>query len=92
MKRVDLVPVEHNRKIGEACEYIEPNITEDCIFYDNGEPVGFYLTKMPEKMCKLAEILPPQNRRQCSQEQREQLKQYHSSEDREDLPFYFRFP
>ena len=56
MKRVDLIPVEHNRKIGESCEYIEPNVTEDCIFYADGEPVGFYLTKMPEKMCKLADL------------------------------------
>jgi hypothetical protein len=56
MKRIDLIPVEHSRKIGEACEYIEPNVTEDCIFYANGEPIGFYLTKMPEKMCKLADL------------------------------------
>lgn len=56
MKRIDLIQVEHNRKIGEACEYIEPNITEDCIFYADGEPIGFYLTKMPEKMCKLADL------------------------------------
>jgi len=56
MKRIDLIKVEHNRKIGEACEYIEPNVTEDCIFYADGEPIGFYLTKMPEKMCKLADL------------------------------------
>ena len=56
MKRVDLIKVEHTRKIGEACEYIEPNVTEDCIFYADGEPIGFYLTKMPEKMCKLADL------------------------------------
>jgi hypothetical protein len=56
MKRIDLIPVEHSRKIGEACEYIEPNVTEDCIFYADGEPIGFYLTKMPEKMCKLADL------------------------------------
>lgn len=56
MKRIDLIPVEHNRKIGEVCEYIEPNVTEDCIFYSDGEPIGFYLTKMPEKMCKLADL------------------------------------
>lgn len=56
MKRIDLIQVEHNRKIGEACEYIEPNVTEDCIFYADGEPIGFYLTKMPEKMCKLADL------------------------------------
>ncbi len=56
MKRIDLTPVEHNRKIGEVCEYIEPNVTEDCIFYVDGEPIGFYLVKMPEKMCRLADL------------------------------------
>ena len=56
MKRIDLIEVKHERKIGKACEYIEPNVTEDCIFYADGEPIGFYLTKMPEKMCKLADL------------------------------------
>ena len=56
MKRIDLVLQKHERKIGETCEYIEPNVTEDCIFYADGEPIGFYLTKMPKKMCKLADL------------------------------------
>ena len=56
MKRIDLIEVQHSRKIGGICEYIEPNITEDCVFYAEGEPIGFYLTKMPEKMCKLADL------------------------------------
>jgi len=56
MKRIDLVQVQHNRKIGDVCEYIEPNVTEDCIFYADGEAIGFYMTKMPEKMCKLADL------------------------------------
>jgi hypothetical protein len=56
MKRIDLIELKHERKIGEACEYIEPNVTEDCIFYADGQPIGFYLTKMPEKMCKLADL------------------------------------
>lgn len=56
MKRVDLIKVEHNVKIGDKCEYIEPNVTEDSIFYADGEAIGFYLTKMPEKMCKLADL------------------------------------
>lgn len=56
MKRVDLIKVDHNVKIGNVCEYIEPNITEDCIFYADGEPIGFYMTKMPDKMCKLANL------------------------------------
>jgi len=56
VKRIDLIEVKHNVKIGQSCEYIEPNVTEDCIFYADGEPIGFYLTKMPEKMCKLADL------------------------------------
>jgi hypothetical protein len=56
MKRVDLIQISHNRKVGETCEYIEPNVTENSIFYVDGEPIGFYLTKMPEKMCKLADL------------------------------------
>ena len=56
MKRIDLIKIEHSRKTGDVCEYIEPNVTEDCIFYADGEAIGFYLTKMPEKMCKLADL------------------------------------
>ena len=56
MKRIDLVKVEHNTKIGQECPYIEPNITEDCIFYEDGEAIGFYIKQMPEKMCKLADL------------------------------------
>jgi hypothetical protein len=56
MKRVDLTQVGHNVKIGDKCEYKEPNVTENSIFYVDGEPIGFYLTKMPEKMCKLADL------------------------------------
>jgi hypothetical protein len=56
MKRLDLIKVEYSHKIGDRCEYIEPNVTEDCIFYSDGEPIGFYLTKMPDKMCKLADL------------------------------------
>lgn len=56
MKRIDLIEVKHNRKIGGVCDYIEPNVTEDSIFYIDGEPIGFYMSKMPEKMCKLADL------------------------------------
>ena len=56
MKRIDLIPVEHNIKIGENCPFIEPNITEDCIFYADGEPIGFYITKMSDRACQLADL------------------------------------
>jgi hypothetical protein len=56
MKRIDLIKIDHDRKIGDNCEYIEPNVIEDSIFYADGEAIGFYLTKMPENMCKLADL------------------------------------
>jgi hypothetical protein len=56
MTRIDLIQVEHNRKIGQECEYIESNVNEDCIFYADGEPIGFYMKQMPEKMRKLADL------------------------------------
>lgn len=56
MKKIDLIQIDHLVKIGDMCQYIEPNVIDDSIFYADGEPVGFYLTKMPEKMCKLADL------------------------------------
>ena len=56
MKRIDLIKVEHETKIGQECPYIEPNILEDCIFYEDGIAVGFYIKQMPERMCKLADL------------------------------------
>lgn len=56
LKKVDLIQVEHNAKIGGVCEHIEPNIKEDCIFYFEGEPIGFFMRQMPEKACKIADL------------------------------------
>lgn len=56
MKRIDLIKVNHDTKIGQECPYIEPNITEDCVLYEDGIPIGFYIKQMPEKMCKLADL------------------------------------
>lgn len=56
MKKINLTQVQHTVKIGYQCEYKDANVTEDCIFYDNGEPIGFYLTKLPERAAKLADL------------------------------------
>ena len=56
MKRIDLIEVEHNRKTGQKFEYIKPNIIDDCIFYADGEPIGFYMSSMPKKMQQLVNI------------------------------------
>jgi hypothetical protein len=56
MKRIDLQQVQHSVKIGDVCPYVEPNITEDSIFYLDGKPIGFYIKKLPEKASKLADL------------------------------------
>jgi len=56
MKRLDLVKVEHNVQIGDICGHIEPNVTEDSIFYDNGIPIGFYIKKISGKLLQYIEI------------------------------------
>jgi hypothetical protein len=56
MKKIELQKVEHNCKIGDTCSYITPNITEDAIFYQDGKPIGFYISKLPERASKLADL------------------------------------
>lgn len=56
MKRIDLNQIQHAVKIGDQCPAFEPNVTQDCIFYADGEPIGFFMRQMPEKMCKLADL------------------------------------
>ena len=59
MKRIDLTQLQHNVKIGDVCDHINPNITEDSIFYYENEPIGFYIKdiyKYSEKLGKLADL------------------------------------
>lgn len=57
MKKIDLKLVtDVDFKLGQKLGYIEPTITEDCLFYSDGQIIGFYLSEMPEKMSKLANI------------------------------------
>jgi hypothetical protein len=59
MKRIDLKQIPHNVKIGDVCGHIEPNVTEDSIFYYEDEPIGFYIKdiyKYSEKLGKLADL------------------------------------
>lgn len=59
MNKIDLIQLEHQTKIGDVCGHIEPNVTEDSIFYADGEPIGFYIkdiSKYSEKASKLAAL------------------------------------
>jgi hypothetical protein len=62
MKRIDLIQVEHNRKIGDICEYIEPNVTEDSLFYSDGELIGFYIRNISKYSKKLSDLIAIANK------------------------------
>jgi hypothetical protein len=56
MKLINLQKVEHEIKVGKKCEYIEPNITEDSLFYLEGKLVGFYISSVEGKFKSYLEI------------------------------------
>ena len=56
MKKIDLTLKKHDAKIGNTCNYIDANIIDDTIFYLDNKAIGFYIKKMPDKMCKLADL------------------------------------
>jgi hypothetical protein len=57
MKRIDLTKVEHNKKVGDICEYIEPNVIEDSLFYFDGELIGFYIKDISKYSKKLSDLI-----------------------------------
>lgn len=57
MKKIDLVEIPHETKIGDVCGHIEPNVTEDSIFYLNGEAIGFYIRNIKEHSEKLYQFV-----------------------------------
>lgn len=58
MKHIHLedVKVEHQVKIGHICGDIEPNLTEDAVFLEGGEIIGFYIRNLQGKISELANI------------------------------------
>jgi len=56
MERIDLIQQQHNVQIGDICGTIEPNITEDAIFYYENEPIGFYIREIGGKLKQYIEI------------------------------------
>jgi hypothetical protein len=62
MKRIDLVQVEHNKKIGMICEYIEPNVKEDSLFYSDGKVIGFYIRDISKYSKKLSDLVAIANK------------------------------
>lgn len=62
MKRVELIKLDHDIKIGGKCGDIEPNITEDTLFLENGVPVGFYLKDISKHSKKLSDLIAIANK------------------------------
>ena len=56
MKEIDLKLVDHSVKVGDVCGDLEPNITEDCLFLDDGKVIGFFIKSMSSKAKKLADL------------------------------------
>tara|TARA_R110000803_G_scaffold21548_3_gene54232 strand:- start:2963 stop:3715 length:753 start_codon:yes stop_codon:yes gene_type:complete len=56
MRKVELIEIEHSVKVGDRCENKTPNILEDTIFMDKGEPVGFFLKHIDGKLKQFIEI------------------------------------
>ena len=57
MERVDLVKRKHNIKVGDTCEFIEPNITKDSLFYEFDELVGFFIRDVNKYSPKLGNLI-----------------------------------
>jgi len=56
MKHIHLKQVNHNVKIDDICGTIEPNITEDSLFFLDVELIGFYIRSLPERLASLIHI------------------------------------
>lgn len=56
MKELHLQPVKHDVKIGDQPIELPPTLFEDSLFIVDGNPVGFYIASVPEKIRKLVEV------------------------------------
>ena len=56
MKSIELIQVKHSVQVGQSCNEIAPNVTENTIFTVNGEPIGFYIKSIEGRLRQLAEV------------------------------------
>lgn len=56
MNRLELKQIKHKYKAGDACPDFEPNIVEDTLFLENGIPIGFYVSSLPDKLRAYVDI------------------------------------
>lgn len=56
MKSIELIQLQHSVKVGDSCNEITPNVTEDCIFTIDGKPIGFYIKSIDGRLRQLVEV------------------------------------
>lgn len=56
MKKVELIKIQHNVKIGDICGTIEPNVVEDTMFLSNGEVIGFYIRDISKYSSRCSDL------------------------------------
>ena len=61
MNKIELTLIEHDIKVGMTCDYKTANITEDTLFMDNGELVGFYLKDLNQWSSRATKLLSVAN-------------------------------
>ena len=61
MKTIELVKRNHDIKVGDVCDYFEPNIKEDCILKEGDEVIGFYIHNINDYSVKLSKLLSVAN-------------------------------
>lgn len=56
MKLIELKKVPHSFKQKDKCPEVEPNIKEDCLLLEDGNPIGFFIKKPDSKLLACAEF------------------------------------
>lgn len=59
MQKINLTKIPHTISVGDQCMDITPNVTEDSLFYSEGDLIGFYIKdigKYSEKAASFADI------------------------------------
>lgn len=56
MKTIHLTKIKHDVKIGDKPKELPPSLFEDSLLVEDGQEVGFYLSKIPERLQKLVDV------------------------------------
>ena len=56
MKTIHLTKRKHEVKIGDKPKELPPSLFEDSLLVEDGQEVGFYLSKIPERLQKLVDV------------------------------------